>query len=478
MRLTRITLFLLVLFISFGFYRLIVYLLDDVDTQTLQATEEVMVDTAHLMAGVVEQRLSESAGQPDATSLHAAFMHAQLHEIKAKIYNHNKTNLGLNAYVTDAQGIVVYDSDNGIREGENFAPYNDVLKTLAGGYGARSTRTNEADPNSSVLFVAAPIRSNDEIIGVLTVYKPQADVLTFITARRHDILFATLFIGMGIILLVVAVFIWVFQPLGKLTNYAQAITRGERQPLPNLGKGREVNTLGYALHNMRETLEGRSYVKNYISTLTHELKSPLAAIRGASELLQEDMPTEQRKRFLENIHTETQRSEILVRDLVQLSELEGQAYLENHRILDLKSLCQEIAGEAVPSLAVKNLILNTQLAPNLEITGDNMILKLAVKNLIENAVSFSPEGSTITLSLTKVNNSARISVQDEGQGAPDYALDRAFEHFYSLPRPGSDRKGTGLGLPLAKEAAKLHRGTASLENTQGSGCLASITLPI
>ncbi len=478
MRLTRVTLFLLVVIISFGFYQLIIYLLDDVDAQTFQATEEVMVDTAHVMAGVVEQALQENAKQPDATTLRAAFAETQQHRIKAKIYNHTKTTLGLNAYITDTQGLVLFDSHQGQREGKDFSEYNDVLRTLKGEYGARSSRTDKENPHSSVLFVAAPIRSGDEIIGVITVYKAQADVLTFITDRRHDILSATLFIGGGITLFVIAVFVWVFQPLGKLTHYAQSISRGERQPLPKLGKGKEVNTLGNALHDMRETLEGRSYVKNYISTLTHELKSPLAAIRGASELLQEDMPTEQRNRFLKNICTETERSESLVRDLVQLSELEGQPHLKNKRLLNLVSLCQEIADEIKPRLAVKNLQIITQLEPDIKITGDNMILKLAIKNLLENAINFSPTNGTITFSLTKKRDQIVISVQDEGDGVPNYALERAFEHFYSLPKPGSSRKGTGLGLPLAHEAAKLHGGSASLYNTPHSGCLASITVPI
>lgn len=478
MRLTRITLLFLVLVIGIGFYQLLVYLLDDVDAQTFQATEEVMVDTANVMAGVVEQQLSEGATQPDEQSLREAFAHAQRHKIEAKIYNHTKTSLGLNAYITDSKGVVIFDSDRQRREGQNFMPFNDVARTLDGKYGARSSREDEQDPNSSVLFVAAPIRSGDQIIGVLTVYKPQADVRTFITARRRDILSAILFIGGGIILLVVAVFFWVFQPLGKLTDYAQSITRGERRPLPNLGKGKEVNTLGNALHDMRETLEGRSYVKNYISTLTHELKSPLAAIRGASELLEEDMPLEQRQRFLKNIRTETARSESLVRDLVQLSELESQAHLENHRPLNLAELCSEIADEAGPRLAVKNLQLKSQLDDSLQLTGDTMVIKLAIKNLLENAIGFSPDNGTITLTLTNKDGGAVVAISDEGEGAPDYALERAFEHFYSLPRPGSDRKGTGLGLPLVHEAAKLHGGTASLENIPNGGCRASITLPL
>jgi len=437
-----------------------------------------MVDAAHFMAGVVEQQLAENADQPNTDSLQAAFTQTQQHKIEAKIYSHTKTNLGLNAYVTNDQGIVIFDSDQGKREGEDLSSANDVLRTLTGNYGARSSRTDNKDPHSSVLFVAAPIYSGDKIIGVLTVYKPQADVLTFITARRRDILTATLLIGGGIILLVVAVFIWVFQPLGKLTNYAQSISRGERLPLPKLGRGKEVNTLGNALHDMRETLEGRSYVKNYISTLTHELKSPLAAIRGAAELLHEDMPADQRKRFLENIYTETERSESLVRDLVQLSELEGQSHLESHRPLNLASLCEEIFDEAQPSLAVKNLQLNTELDHHIQFTGDKMILKLAIKNLLENAVSFSPPNGQVDLRLTQKNDKAIISVQDAGEGAPDYALERAFEHFYSLPRPGSNRKGTGLGLPLVQEAAKLHGGTAKLENSTSNGCLASISLPL
>ncbi|BDS07691.1 sensor histidine kinase [Oceaniferula spumae] len=478
MRLTRVTLFLLVLIIGFGFYRLAVYLLDDVDAQTFQATEEVMVDTATVLAGVVEEKIANGASKPDVQSLRQVFDHAQRHQIEAKIYNHTKTNLGINTYITDSTGLVIFDSDEGKREGRNMADFNDIARTLAGRYGARSSREDENDPNSSVLFVASPIRSGDNIIGVLTVYKPQADVRTFITGRRRDILTATLLIGGGIILLVVAVFVWVFQPLGKLTNYAQAISRGERRPLPNLGKGKEVNTLGKALRDMRETLEGRDYVKNYISTLTHELKSPLAAIRGAAELLEEDMPAKQRHRFLDNIRRETSRSESLVRDLVQLSELEGQSHLENHRPFNLTELCHEIADEAGPRLAVKGLQLEFSSDEDINLTGDAMVIKLAIKNLLENAISFSPDKGTINLTLESKDKKSVISLKDEGPGAPDYALERAFEHFYSLPRPGSDRKGTGLGLPLVYEAAKLHGGTAELKNLPERGCVASIHLPL
>ena len=106
-----------------------------------------------------------------------------------------------------------------------------------------------------------------------------------------------------------------------------------------------------------------------------------------------------------------------------------------------------------------------------------MILKLAIGNILENAIGFSPQNGKITFSLHSTDKQACLTIQDQGPGIPDYAQQRAFEHFYSLPRPNSTQKGTGLGLPLALEAAKLHGGMASIENHAGGGCVASIQIP-
>lgn len=476
MRLTRVTLLCLALIIALGFYRLIVYILDDIESQTFQATEEVMVDTAHVMAGMIEGRLDQ--GEAGVETLRAAFEHAKEHQLDAKIYQLNKTNIGLNAYLTDNRGIVLFDSDNDRLQGQDLSRYNDVILTLEGKYGARSSRRDEDDPQSSILYVAAPVCRNGKIIGVLTVYKPQADLFHFIHQRRSDILSATILIGSGVIFFTGAIFIWLFKPIGRLTAYARSISRGERPPAPNLGRGREVNTLGKALIDMRETLEGKRYVENYVATLTHELKSPLAAIKGAAELLGEDLPVEKKQRFLENILRETNRSERLVRDLLQLAELERKPQLENKRKLDLSELCREIAHEIQARLDEKHLVLESHIDPKIIITGDAMILKLAIINLLENAIGFAPQRSEITFELCIEHQQAIIRVVDQGPGMPDYAMERAFDHFYSLPRPDSDHKGTGLGLPLVQEAAKLHDGMASLENRDDKGCLAAIKLPL
>ena len=476
MRLTRVTLFFLALIIGFGFYRLFDFLLDDIDAQTLQATEEVMVDTAHVMAGMIENELKEGKEQ-DIRLLRGAFSQAQSHTLEAKIHKLTKTRIGLNAYLTDSKGIVIFDSDNGRREGQDLSRYNDVLRTLNGGYGARSSREDDNNPDSSILYVAAPVKSDDTIIAVLTIYKPQADVLNFITDRRRDILTAILSIGGGVILLTGAVFIWLFQPIGRLTCYARSISKGERLPIPSLGKGKEVNTLGKALHNMRETLEGRRYVENYVSTLTHELKSPMAAIKGAAELLEEDMPADKRQRFLTNIQRETARSESLIKDLLRLVELERKPHLEHKRSINLARLCHEITNECSHRLIVKNLSLKCTFQESIHISGDTMMLRLALINLLDNAIGFSPNDKAIMFNLEKSDTHVQVSITDQGLGLPDYAEQRVFEHFYSLTRPGSDQKGTGLGLPLVREAIKLHGGEVSLENHPSGGCVATILIP-
>ncbi len=154
--------------------------------------------------------------------------------------------------------MVIFDSDRGRREGQDYSEKRDVSLTLAGRYGARSTRDNLEDSTSSVFYVGAPIGNAKKPIGVLTVYKPQADVLPLVRERRRIIYIACGLIGGGILFLIGAVFLWLFHPIGKITEYARAIERGERPAKPNIGIGREVNTLAHALDSMRDALEGRA----------------------------------------------------------------------------------------------------------------------------------------------------------------------------------------------------------------------------
>ena len=110
--------------------------------------------------------------------------------------------------------------------------------------------------------------------------------------------------------------------------------------------------------------------------------------------------------------------------------------------------------------------------------GDPFLLRQLLGNLLDNAIDFSPPGGTVELRAARVGGQLRIDVADRGPGVPTYALERAFERFYSLPRPDGGTRSSGLGLNFVAEIAKLHGGSVTLDNRDGGGALATVLLPL
>lgn len=195
-----------------------------------------------------------------------------------------------------------------------FIIHLDVSRTLRGEYGGRSSRLDQEDPTSSVMHVGAPIMNDGEIVGVLTVYKPQRSMLLFIIETKQRLLQLGLLAVAVVLLLGWLLSKWVTFPLRRLTEYAAAVAKGESPPAPVM-PGRHLRILGETTEAMREVLENRKYVESYVQWLNHEMKSPIAGIRGASELLHRDLPPENRVQFLDNIRTESVRLQNLVDQL-------------------------------------------------------------------------------------------------------------------------------------------------------------------
>jgi two-component system sensor histidine kinase CreC len=265
-------------------------------------------------------------------------------------------------------------------------------------------------------------------------------------------------------------------PIGRLTVYARAVRDGKRVKLPDLGGG-ETRELGEAFDEMRTSLEGKQYVEKYIQTLTHEIKSPLSAIHGAVELLAEDIPPDQRSRFLSNIKDETERIKEVVEKLLLLSSLEKRNTIEDVKKLDMKELLGSIKESLFPVLQSKELTLKIMGDDDFSVEGDPFLVRQALYNLIQNAIEFSGQGGAIVASLSKNDDSVTLTVCDRGSGIPDYACERIFERFYSLKRPDTGKKSSGLGLCLVREVATLHQGRIELENVHEGGAIATLTLP-
>lgn len=456
-----------------GTYLVLGPIMERVERQYLEAAEEPMVDAAEILAAWVSQELQMNGTLP--ASLTAAFSTVQQRQLQVKIYDILKTRVSMGAYVTDAKGIVIFDSSNPQNVGQNLSNRLDVFLTLQGRYGARSSRERDEDNNSSVMFVGAPIVVNGQIVGVLSVYKPQHSMFAFIQGTSHRLEWLALTLTVLFLLVGFLFSRWITQPLEKITRHAEAISRGER-PMPLRLPGRHLKVLGQSLEDMRDALEDRKYVESYVQTLTHEMKSPVAAIRGAAELLEEDLPPEQQQRFLGNIRQETERLQRLIEQLLALASLEKRKRLENPSEVAFGRLVARVVDRVREQFSEVQFI--TRLNEGAAVKGEEFLLEMAVANLLQNAAEFSPQGGIVDIELKRIDDQLELRVQDGGGGIPDYAKEKVFSRFFSLPRPRTGSKSSGLGLCFVQEAASLHGGTVELANrVDASGADARLTLP-
>jgi two-component system sensor histidine kinase CreC len=438
-----------------------------------QAMEDTLVDTANVLAELASDDVL--AGRIADGRFAARVSAMQARDPGAAIWGFAKRETNYRIYVTDARGIVVFDSA-GRDIGADYSRWNDVRRTLRGEYGARSTAEDPANPESTVMHVAAPITDyTGEVVGVLTVAKPNRVMAPFIERSQDTIL------GWGIGLLGVALLIgaitsaWIGRQLGALRDYAQAVTAGERATLPR--SAGEFAALGAALETMRLRLEDRQYVERYVEALTHELKSPLAAIHASAELLEQPLPEADQARFAAAIRSQSERLTRMVERLLALTALEHRQRLEDASAIDVAGLLADVAEDARLRCESRGQRIDLQVGSDARVTGDPFLLRQALANLVDNASDFAPLGGVIELDSHIVDGGVAIEVRDRGPGIPDFARDRVFERFYSLPRPDGAHRSSGLGLSFVAEVANLHAGSATLENRADGGAVARMTLP-
>ena len=275
---------------------------------------------------------------------------------------------------------------------------------------------------------------------------------------------------------------WLSRQLAGLRRYADAVSAGQRASLPERGIEKpagEFADLGRALESMRRQLDGKQYVERYVHTLTHELKSPLAAIRGAAELLEGSLPDADRARFAASIGSQSRRMATMVDKLLALAEVEHRQRIERPEAVDIAALAHEVAEDAdarAQALQVHVEVTANEGLPTLQ--GDPFLLRRMLANLVDNAIDFSPVDGVVELRVQADAGEMIVEVADRGPGIPDYAIERVFERFYSLPRPDGGNRSSGLGLNFVAEIAQLHGGRATLGNREGGGALARVVLPL
>lgn len=462
-----------ILFVSASAWFLFSTAMEEIKPGVRQSTEETLVDTANLLAEFLKQPMLDGKVNNE---FYADIFRAYGSRLpNASIWGVEKSSVNHRIYVTDKNGIVLLDSKN-IAVGMDYSRWNDVYLTLQGQYGARSTREIEGDERSTVMYVAAPIKNGNDIIGVVSVAKPNHSMQPYIdrTQRRLS-MWGGLLILLGLIF--GAIFSWwLSRELQKLRNYALNVSKGQKVEVPrsNIASG-ELQQLANALESMRDELEGKNYIENYVQTLTHELKSPLAAIRASAELLQSPMSDQQRTAFLHNIDIESLRLQNLIDRLLNLAKIEHQQSLHQPVNINVAELIQRVLKSYETRFQKKHIHMVLDLNVKAEVVGDTFLLEQAVSNLLDNALDFTPDSGIVRLTLESNNEKVEFILFNQGEAIPEFALSKLTDRFFSLPRPDTGKKSTGLGLNFVQEIMQLHKGKFEISNVEG-GVLARLLL--
>jgi two-component system phosphate regulon sensor histidine kinase PhoR len=219
--------------------------------------------------------------------------------------------------------------------------------------------------------------------------------------------------------------------------------------------------------------------RDFVANASHELKTPVAAVRALAETLLTALPEdpEAGRRFAVRIGREAERLDVLARDLLDLSRVErGTLYVEP---VDLVGLAKEMVALLADRAEERRIRLSTELQPNVAVRGDRAQLGLLLSNLIDNALRYTPAKGTVCVRLDATESRAVLQVADTGEGIPAAELPRIFERFYRVDKARARQTGgTGLGLAIVRHVAEAHGGTVRVDSELSRGSTFTVTLPV
>ncbi|HYN07602.1 MAG TPA: ATP-binding protein [Vicinamibacterales bacterium] len=232
------------------------------------------------------------------------------------------------------------------------------------------------------------------------------------------------------------------------------------------------------LHDITDLRRADQVRRDFVANVSHELRTPLTAIRGYIEALSDGPPPDEARHFLEIISRHTLRMERLVRDLLRLARLDaGQETLERAHCHPA-ALVNAVAHDMQDQLEIRGQRVENTIDDELVMSGDPAKLHDVLRNLLENASNYSPEGGAIDVSATRKSGWIEIVVSDRGPGIPEADLSRIFERFYRVDRSRSrDPGGTGLGLSIVRHLVELHGGRVTAANRPGGGAMLTVRVP-
>jgi two-component system, OmpR family, sensor histidine kinase ChvG len=327
-----------------------------------------------------------------------------------------------------------------------------------------------------VISAAVPVQNYKEVIGVVLLSSGSGDIEQAVRSVRFSI--AELFFVALAVTVLLSIYLagTIVRPLRLLAAAADRMRsgRGASPEIPDFAaRNDEIGDLSVALREMTETIRRRmDAIEHFAADVAHELKNPLTSLRSAVETaLRVDDPDKQ-KQLLRLVLEDAKRLDRLITDISDASRLDAEMSRDERSVVPLGSMLaalvavyRDAAGADSPFLALDLPGGGSGSGATLNVRGNEERLVRVFRNLLDNAISFSPPGGTITVRARRTGDMIRVAIEDSGPGIPEGKLGAIFDRFYS-ERPKGEDFGThsGLGLAISKQIIEAHHGTIRAEN--------------
>ena len=363
-----------------------------------------------------------------------------------------------------------------------------ITELLDGGEIKEPSVFQRTEGDNFYVKTLANVNVKDKILGYIMVTEQANEILTAVEERKNFILRTVL--AIGIVIFIFSIFLnrYILKPIAGLVAYTESI-KSKDQSIGSIEKfllrSDELGLLSRSLNNMTKNLQQRTQrAENSSADLAHEIRNPLASLKGASELLDTTSDKTEREKLLKILSHDVERIERLITDYSQMLKDEASLSREKMKILDIQYLIKNVVDDfsnnsSVAEKKIKFVINKKNLnGKKLNILGIENRLEQVLANLLDNAVSFSPVNGEILISAEGDNDNVIIKIKDTGPGFSEVNTEKVFKRFYSN-RPEKFGEHSGLGLNIVKSIVEMHGGNVRALNRSdiNNGAQIELELP-
>jgi two-component system sensor histidine kinase ChvG len=368
--------------------------------------------------------------------------------------------------------------------GDDGRVYHEVQSALTG---VTESAERVDDENRLVLSVAVPVRGLEAIYGVLLVSTEGGDIDDILRAERFTLF--EVFLVAFLVMLFTSLYLagTIAEPVKRLAAAADMVRSGAggRSDIPNFPERTdEIGDLADSLRSMTANLYDRiDAIESFAADVAHELKNPLTSLASAVEMFSRAKDDESRARLLNIVRGDVKRIDRLITDISDASRLDAELSRESKQPVALSKLLATIIEVYRMTDHAVEFVLRDDLPAGAIVRGRDERLGQVFRNLIDNAVSFSPEGGKVSITASRHDMVARVTVEDDGPGIPPENLESIFQRFYT-ERPGENfGRNSGLGLSIARQiiegaGGRIYAENRAPGNQQGSGARLIVELPL